>query len=149
VYDAIRLIDELGRDNLGIQPDVFHMNISESSITDALRAAGRRIKVIHMNETNHHRLGAGHADFTAIVQTLKEIDFDGYVSVYMPLVSQEVFQSSPAGYGRSAPGMPPLSQRPDFRGVLNEQLRFLKKIEQVVDAQRLHQDTGTPAKPLR
>ncbi len=49
VYDAIGLIDELGVDNLGVQPDVFHMNISESSMTSALRAAGKRIRVFHMN----------------------------------------------------------------------------------------------------
>ncbi|MBI3466299.1 MAG: sugar phosphate isomerase/epimerase [Planctomycetes bacterium] len=138
VYDALRLIDELGRDNLGIQPDVFHMNISESSVTDALRAAGRRIKVVHMNETNHYRLGAGHADFPAIVRTLKEIDFDGYVSIYMPLISQQVFQSSPAGYGRSGPAAAPLARRPDLRQVLAEQIGFLKEIERAVDAQRVN-----------
>ena len=125
VYDAIGLIDDLGFDNLGIQPDIFHMNISESSITGALRAAGKRIKVVHMNETNHYRLGTGHADYRAIIRTLKGCGFDGWVTVYAPVISQDVFLKK-----GDAPG------RPDLETVLAEQLRFLKEIESVVDAER-------------
>jgi sugar phosphate isomerase/epimerase len=138
VYDAIRVIDDLGFDNLGVQPDIYHMNISEASIPETLRAAGKRIKIVHMNETNHYRLGAGHADYKAIIRTLKEIEFDGYISFYMPLNSQEVAQMSAAGYGRSsAAGMGQTTvTRPDLRTVLEEQLQFLKEIERVVDAQR-------------
>ena len=87
VYDAIRLIGELGFDSLGVQPDIFHMNISEASITESLHAAGNRIRVVHMNETNHYRLGTGHADYAAIIRALKDIGFDGYVTVYAPAVS--------------------------------------------------------------
>ena len=125
VYDAIGLIDELGLDNLGVQPDVFHMNISESSITGALRAAGKRIRLFHMNETNHYRLGTGHADYKAIIRTLKECGFEGYVTIYGPLISEEVFQKK---------GQSP--DRPDLKTVLGEQLRFLKEVESIVDAER-------------
>jgi len=133
VYDAIRVIDELGFDNLGVQPDVFHMNVSEASIPDALRAAGKRMKVIHMNETNHYRLGAGHADYRAIMRTLKEIGFDGWISVYMPLTSQVVLGLTSAGYGRSGnvSNESPVA-RPDLRGTLAQQLEFLREIEHTV-----------------
>ena len=125
VYDAIGLIDELGLDNLGVQPDVFHMNVSESSITSAVRAAGKRIRVFHMNETNHYRLGTGHADYKAIIRTLKEGGFDGYVTVYAPLISEDVFQKK---------GQSP--DRPDLKTALGGQLRFLKEVENIVDAER-------------
>ena len=125
VRDAIRVIDELALDNLGVQPDVFHMNISEASIPDALRAAGSRAKVVHMNETNHYGLGTGHADYKAILRTLKDCGFDGYVSIYMPYTSQEAVQMK----GRS-------KTRPDLETVLAQQLRFLKEIESSVDAER-------------
>ena len=125
VHEAIRLIDDLDLDNLGIQPDVYHMNISEASIPHALLAAGRHIKVVHMNETNHYRLGTGHADHVTIMRTLKECDFDGYVSVYAPVTSQDVFQLK----GRTV-------ARPDLETVLAQQLRFLKEIESAVDAER-------------
>lgn len=125
VYDAIRLIDELGLDNLGVQPDVFHMNISEASITEALRAAGSRIGVVHMNETNHCRLGTGHADYPAIIRTLKDIGFDGYVTVYGPVVSQEVFHNKDQA-----------ADRPDLTTALSDQLQLLKRIEAEVDSER-------------
>ena len=131
VYDAIGLIDELGVDNLGVQPDVFHMNISESSMTSALRAAGKRIRVFHMNETNHYRLGTGHADYKAIIRTLKDCGFDGYVTVYAPLISEDVFHKK---------GQSP--ERPDLKTALGEQLRFLKEIESIVDAERIIYGAG-------
>ena len=40
LYEAVNYIDELGLDNLGVQPDVYHMNVEEGSIPDALRHAG-------------------------------------------------------------------------------------------------------------
>ena len=101
------------------------MNISESSITDALRAAGKRIRVFHMNETNHYRLGTGHADYKAIIRTLKECSFAGYVTVYAPLISEDVFHKK---------GQSP--DRPDLKTALGEQLRFLKEMESIVDAER-------------
>lgn len=125
VHDAIGLIDESGFDNLAIQPDIFHMNISEASVIDALRAAGDRIKVVHMNETNHYLLGTGHADYKAIIRTLKACGFDGYLTLYAPVISQDVFQKQ----GDAA-------DRPDLKTVLAQQLRFLKEIEAVVDEER-------------
>ena len=125
VYDAIRLIDELGFDNLGVQPDIFHMNISEASLTDALRAAGHRIGVVHMNETNHYRLGTGHADYAAIIRVLKDLGFDGYLTVYAPVVSQDVFRKKDQA-----------ADRPDLSTALGEQLQLLKQIESAVDAER-------------
>lgn len=128
VYEAMSLIDALGFPNVGIQPDVYHMNIAEASIPDALRAAGKQVKVMHMNETNHYRLGEGHANYPAIMRTLKEIGFDGYLSIYMPLISQDVsYAASNSGTGT----------RPDLQAVLQQQLRFLKEIERSVDGQRM------------
>ena len=124
VLDAVRVIDDLGMDNLGVQPDVFHMNIAEASIPHALRAAGKLIKVVHMNETNHYRLGTGHADYKAIFRTLREFGFDGNISVYMPYTTQDAFQK-----GRLA------ASRPDLRTVATQQIQFLKEIESAVDAE--------------
>lgn len=136
VYDAIRVIDELGGGNLGIQPDVYHMNISESSTLDALRAAGKRIRVVHLNETNHYRLGAGHADLKGILRTLKEIGFDGYLSIYMPLIAQGLLGVTAAGYGRTENASAThVVERPSLQQVLEMQLEYAKALERAVDAQ--------------
>ena len=124
VYDAINLIDELGLPNLGIQPDIYHMNIAEASITDALRAAGNRIKLMHMRETNDYFMGEGHADYYAIIKVLMEIDFDGYFSVYMPLIPREL--SYRAGSDETVLKL-------DLRTVLEKQLLFLKAIERSIE----------------
>ena len=127
VFDAISLIEDLALPNLGVQPDVYHMNIAEASTTGALMAAGDRIKVMHMNETNHCFLGEGHADYPAILGVLKEIGFDGFLSIYMGLVPPEI--SYRAGVSEEA-------ARPGLQEALERQLNFLKMVETSVDYQR-------------
>ncbi len=127
VYDAINLINDLGLPNLGIQPDIYHMNIAEASIPDALIAAGSRIKVMHMNETNHYYMGEGHADYYTILKILKEINFNGFLSLYMPLIPRELSYRE---------GRDEISSKPDLQEVLEKQLNFLKAVERSVDKQR-------------
>ena len=125
VYDAINLIDDLGLPNLGIQPDVYHMNIAEASIVNALRAAGHRIQVMHMRETNDYFMGEGHADYQEIMGILKEIHFDGYISIYMPLIPPELSYRDKSFF------------KPDLFTVLQKQLEFLKTIEKSIEKKRL------------
>ena len=127
VFDAINLIDELGLPNLGVQPDIYHMNIAEASITDALRAAGHRIKLMHMRETNDYFLGEGHADHHAIMRVLKEINFEGHISIYMPLVPRELSYRAQSDEA---------VRRPDLFTVLEKQLLFLKGIEGSLESRR-------------
>ena len=129
IEETLSLIEDLGVDNLGIQPDVFHMNIAESSICGALRTAGQHIKHMHINETNHASLGTGHADFHAIIKTLKDVSFAGYVSVYMPFTTQEAWQRT---------------DKLDLLAYLERTLRYLKEIETAVDLQRSTYDAGAP-----
>ena len=138
LYNAIEIIEASGLDNVGIQPDIFHMNISESSMTDALRAAGKYVKHMHTNETNHYAIGTGHADYPAIIRALKDIGYDGYLAIYMPFVSQEVFHSGSFGYGASGDG--PVDEKAsklDLKPYLEWPIRYLKQIEQIVDRERV------------
>ena len=122
VDETASLIEELGFENLGIQPDVFHMNMAEQSVCAALRTAGKHIKHMHINETNHFSLGTGHADFTAVIRTLKDVNYAGYLSVYMPFTTQEVWQET--------------APRVDLSACLESALAYLKEIEHAVDRQR-------------
>jgi D-psicose/D-tagatose/L-ribulose 3-epimerase len=129
VEETLSLIEDLGVDNLGVQPDVFHMNVAESSVCGALRMAGKHIVHMHINETNHAGLGTGHADFHAIIKALKDIGFAGYVSVYMPFTTQEAWQRT---------------QKLDLPAYLERPLRYLREIEAAVDLQRATYDAGAP-----
>ena len=135
--EAMSIIKDLDCSNIGIQPDVYHMNIEEASVSDAIRAAGEHVKHFHINETNRYSLGSGHADYKAIMKALKEIDFAGYVAVYMPLTTQEI--SNMAGSGYKASGSPEGgtgAARPDLKHSLEMPLRYLKGIESLVDLGR-------------
>jgi len=121
VKEVLSLIEELNVGNLGIQPDVFHMNVAENSVCAALHGAGKHIRHMHINETNHFSLGTGHADYHTILRTLKEIGYAGYLAVYMPFMTQEIWQ-------RTGPA-------PDLVATLQRPLRFLKEIETAVDLQ--------------
>lgn len=133
LYEAINYVDELGCDNLGVQPDVYHMNIEEGSIPDALRAAGGRIKHFHLNETNHCLHGMGHADYQEIFRILQGIGYDGYLATYMPRTTQAILHSAPGNpFLTDAPSSSSGTARPDLREILSQILGFLKETERAV-----------------
>ena len=77
--DAIKFLS--GRvENVVLLCDLFHMNIEEASIGDALREAGPSVGYVHFADSNRRPIGFGHTDMTDIVAALEEIHYDGYVS---------------------------------------------------------------------
>ena len=131
LYEAVNYVDELGLDNLGVQPDVYHMNVEEGSIPDALRYAGTRIRHFHLNETNHCQHGTGHGDYQEIFRILKGIGYDGYLCTYMPKTTQAILQGGAAN-----------PDRPDLAEVLDGLLGFLKETERTVDQSRGFYEAG-------
>jgi sugar phosphate isomerase/epimerase len=78
---AIDLIREVGLDSVKVGADTYHMNIEEDDPCAALRAAGDLLGAVHVSDSNRHQPGTGHVPFDAIVATLREIGFDGVLSV--------------------------------------------------------------------
>ena len=137
LYEAMSYCDELGFDNLGIQPDIYHMNIEEGSILDAVRAAGPRIKHFHLNETNHGFHGTGHGDYQGVMRILKAIGYDGYIATYLPQISQQILHSAPGTpmYATRSKGVTDAA-RPELTAVLEQMLAFLKSVERAVETSR-------------
>jgi sugar phosphate isomerase/epimerase len=77
---GVELIQSLSTNNVKLLADLFHMNIEECSICDALQHAVDHIGHIHFVDSNRSAAGFGHIDFAAIAQTLQKINYDGYVS---------------------------------------------------------------------
>jgi len=77
---GVELIRSLDTDNVKLLADLFHMNIEEQSICDALRDAGQFIGHVHFVDSNRRPAGFGHTDLSAVGRTLIEIDYQGYVS---------------------------------------------------------------------
>jgi len=78
--EGIKFIKRVGAPNLGILADTFHMNIEEVSIYDSIVQAKDYITHVHFADSNRWAPGCGHLDFAKIVQTLKKINYQGYVS---------------------------------------------------------------------
>jgi len=78
--EGIKFVKRVGTSNLGILADTFHMNIEEISIYDSIIKAKDFITHVHFADSNRWAPGCGHLDFTKIVQTLKNIDYQGYIS---------------------------------------------------------------------
>ena len=77
---GVEMIKSLENDNVKLLADLFHMNIEEESVCDALRQAAGYIGHIHFVDSNRRPAGCGHTDFAEVGRTLREIGYDGYVS---------------------------------------------------------------------
>lgn len=64
---------------IGLMLDTFHMNIEDDDLHESLKVCGDLIKHVHFLDSNRLAPGMGHLDMTAIYNTLKEIDYDGYL----------------------------------------------------------------------
>jgi D-psicose/D-tagatose/L-ribulose 3-epimerase len=75
------LCEAVGHPRVGVTIDTFHANIEEASIPSALRSLGAKLMHLHASENDRGLLGSGHVDFAAIISTLKQIGYSGYLMV--------------------------------------------------------------------
>ena len=74
------ILEELGADNCGMMPDVFHMNIEDDYIGQSFIRNKKWVKYIHFADSNRHAPGQGHQNWEEIFSALYTIGFDGWVS---------------------------------------------------------------------
>jgi sugar phosphate isomerase/epimerase len=67
--------------NVGICLDAFHMNIEEPDMLQALRNAKGRLNDVHVADNNRMACGMGSVNWKAFIDTLKEIGYDGALTV--------------------------------------------------------------------
>lgn len=77
---AVEMWKEVNLPNVGIMGDVFHMNIEEENIAEAIRQSGDALIHVHLADSNRKAPGLGHVDFAPVLQALKDIDYKGYLS---------------------------------------------------------------------
>ena len=76
----MKFLSTLDTDNVVILADLFHMNIEEANIADALLAYGKRIGHVHFVDSNRRPAGCGHMEYAPIAAALKEISYGRYAS---------------------------------------------------------------------
>ena len=74
---CLRLIEQIGADNLFVHFDTYHMNIEERSFAEAIAAAGKRCRYIHLSESGRGIPGEGTVDWNGVFAGLAGAGFDG------------------------------------------------------------------------
>ncbi len=74
-------IAEIGAPNIRLLVDTFHMNIEEERIDQTMRLFQPALGHIHLADSNRRIPGKGHFDFAAFFATLKEIGYQGSLTI--------------------------------------------------------------------
>lgn len=88
VGEAVRMVREIDHPNFKAILDVKAMSSEGRDIAGIVRGAKGAFAHVHANDANKRGPGFGETDFGPIAKALREIGYDGYVSV-------EVFDFSP------------------------------------------------------
>ncbi|HUP82266.1 MAG TPA: sugar phosphate isomerase/epimerase family protein [Pirellula sp.] len=75
---GLTLID--GLSNVRLLADLFHMNIEEVNVANAIRRAGNAIGHVHFADSNRMAVGFGHLNVPPVIAALQEIGYPGYLS---------------------------------------------------------------------
>ncbi len=78
---ALELKRMIGRENIRVHLDTYHMNIEEKSFYDATRLAGGDLIHYHLCENDRGIPGTGHVDWDGIFRALAEIGYTGYAAL--------------------------------------------------------------------
>jgi D-psicose/D-tagatose/L-ribulose 3-epimerase len=77
VEQGLDLCRRIGRDNVGLLLDTFHMNIEEKSMGDSIRRAGDRVFHFHACENDRGTPGTGGVPWDAVFAALRDIGYSG------------------------------------------------------------------------
>ncbi len=77
--EGVAFVREVGKPNVKVMLDTFHMNIEENSFGAAIRTAGPLLGHFHTGENNRRVPGRGLLPWHEIGAALREIGYDGAV----------------------------------------------------------------------
>ena len=77
--EGVAFVEEVGKPNVKVMLDTFHMNIEEDSFGQAIRTAGRHLGHFHIGENNRRVPGKGHIPWSEIAEALRDIGYQGTV----------------------------------------------------------------------
>lgn len=80
VESGLDLLRKVNMENVGLLLDTFHMNIEEPSMTQSIFLAKEHLFHFHIADSNRWHPGAGHINFKEIINTLVQINYQGFVS---------------------------------------------------------------------
>jgi sugar phosphate isomerase/epimerase len=81
VEQAATYLRVFDSENIGLMPDLFHMNIEDKQIGETIARFGALVKYIHLADSNRYAPGMGHLDFDHVFKSLHEASFNGWVAI--------------------------------------------------------------------
>ena len=118
VEQAVGLLEEIDRENVGLMLDTFHMNIEEKNIGDAIRFGGSRVIHFQVSENDRGTPGDGHVPWKEVWAALRDISYEGSIVV-------ESFLPSVAEIARAVSLWRPVAESMDT--LSRDGLKFLEK----------------------
>ena len=79
--DGLDFIKRPGLGSIDFLLDTHHMFIEDSDMIESFRKAAGKIAHIHISDSNRRYPGGGNIDYAAVGNVLKEIGYDGAVSL--------------------------------------------------------------------
>jgi D-psicose/D-tagatose/L-ribulose 3-epimerase len=79
--DAVLLVDEVRAPSVKIHFDTFHSNIEERHPAESLRSVAKYLGHVHVSENDRGIPGTGHNDWRGVLAVLKEIGYDGWLTI--------------------------------------------------------------------
>jgi len=82
----ISLFNDCGLDNIGMVYDVAHAHAISEYLDLGIYKLGDYLKLVHLSDNDggrpyHYQPGKGNIDFKNIIDTLKKVDYNGYVVI--------------------------------------------------------------------
>jgi sugar phosphate isomerase/epimerase len=78
--DGVEWVARVNHPSFGLMLDTFHMNIEDASIETSVREAAECLWHMHVGDSNRLSPGRGHFDFPGMIQTLREVEYTGFLS---------------------------------------------------------------------
>ena len=79
--DLKTLVEAVDHPNLGAMYDTHHSNIEEKSQSNAIKTIAPYLKHVHISENDRGTPGSGQVVWNDVFPTLKEIGYDGWLTI--------------------------------------------------------------------
>jgi sugar phosphate isomerase/epimerase len=109
--EVLELIDEIGRDSLGVNLDLGHAAVYGEEPAESVRRCAGNITGVHLEDIvggirgkHYHRIpGEGDLDFEPVFEALEEVGYDGFVTMELYTYPGEPDRAAKEAYEAIAP----------------------------------------------
>ncbi|MHB8276193.1 MAG: sugar phosphate isomerase/epimerase family protein [Candidatus Humimicrobiaceae bacterium] len=81
VDEGLDLVKTVNLPNVGLNLDMYHMNIEEKHLIEAIKKAKEYLLHLHFSENDRGTLGTGHIPLKEISKAIKSMDYNNYAVI--------------------------------------------------------------------